>query len=71
MAPTTGPYKYWLLGKTVQKLRQQLTLTCSGLQLAKQLDSCEDIAPVIVMEIADSVFWHLAFTHLEERWRAN
>ena len=37
------------------KNRQQCTLTCSGLQLAKQLDLREDIVTVIVMEVVDSV----------------
>ena len=46
----------------LQKHRRQLALSCSGMQLAKQLDS-QDIAQVIATEIADS-FWLLAITHL-------
>ena len=43
------------------KARQQwtLTCTCSDLQLAKQLDSREDIIQVIVVEVVDSVFGFL------------
>ena len=37
------------------KYRQQCTLTYSGLQLAKQLESREDIVMVIVTEVVDSV----------------
>ena len=43
----------------------QWTLTCSGLQLAKQLDSREDIVRVIVTEVVDSAFgFSLAVTGL-------
>ena len=35
------------LGRQYKKHRRQWTLTCSGLQIAKQLDSREDIVRVI------------------------
>ena len=36
-----------------------MMLTCSGLQLAKQLDSWEGIVRVIVTEVVDSVLHFL------------
>ena len=33
------------------KTMQQWALTLSGLQIAKELDSWEDIVPVIIMEV--------------------
>ena len=38
--------------QTVQRLSNTGALTCSSLQLARQLDSC---GGVVVMEVADSV----------------
>ena len=53
--------------KKKKKNRRQSTLTCSGLQLAKQLDSWEDIVRVILTEGVDSVsIWLLTFTCPEE-----
>ena len=43
------------------------TLTCSGLQLAKQLDSREDIVRVIVTEVVDCAFGFLPLQVLQER----
>ena len=40
--------------------------TCSGLQLAKQLDSREDIVRVIVTEVVDSAFSFLPSQVLRE-----
>ena len=48
----------------------QWTLTCSGLQLAKELDSLEDIVRVIVMEVVDSEGLPLPSQVLRESWRA-
>ena len=50
---------------------RQWTLTCSGLQLAKQLDSREDIVQVIVTEVVDSAFGFLPSQVLRERGQAN
>ena len=50
---------------------RQWTLTCSGLQLAKQLDSREDIVRVIVMEVVYSAFGFLPSQVLQERGREN
>ena len=44
------------------KDRQQCTLTCTGLQLAKQLDSQEDIVIVIVMEVVDMLSFTLLWS---------
>ena len=50
MALTTGTNtNFWM------EIKQQWTLTLSGLQLAKWFDSQEDIQ-AIVMEVVDSVF---------------
>ena len=38
---------------------RQWTLTCSGLQIAKQLDSREVIVQVIVTEVVDYTFGFL------------
>ena len=47
------------------KTAWQWTLACNGLQLAKQLDSQEDIFRVIVTDVSSRVcFWLLAFTGL-------
>ena len=43
----------------LEKQEAVWTLTCGGLQLAKQLDSQEYIVQVIVTEVADSVFGFL------------
>ena len=43
-------------------------VTCSSLQLAKQLDSREDIVTVIVTEVADSVSGVLPSHVSQERW---
>ena len=48
--------------------RQKCTLTCSGLQLAKQLDSQEDTVTAIVMEVVDSVSGVLPSHVSQERW---
>ena len=53
------------------KTTRQWTLTCSGLQLAKQLDSREDIVRVIVMEVVGSASGFLPSQVLRERRRAN
>ena len=55
------------------KNRQQCTLTYSGLQLAKPLDSQEDIVTVIVTEVVDSVSVSgvLPSHVLQERQREN
>ena len=50
---------------------RQWTLICIGLQLAKQLDSREDIVRVIIMEVVDSAFGSLPSQVLRERQRAN
>ena len=51
---------------------QQWTLTCSGLQLAKQLDSREDIVQVIITEVIDPALPDfLPSQVLRERGRAN
>ena len=42
--------------------------SCSGVQLAKQIDSCEDTARVIVTKVVDSVFGLLPWQILQERW---
>ena len=38
-----------------RQYKKQATITCSGLQLAKQFDSREDIVIVIVTEVVYSV----------------
>ena len=53
------------------KTTQQWTLICSGLQLAKQLDSREDIVRVIITEVVDSAFGFLPSQVLRERRRGN
>ena len=45
--------------------------SCSGVQLAKQIDSCEDTARVIVTKVVDSVFGLLPWQVLQERWSVN
>ena len=64
MALATGT-NISFLDRLYKKNSQQCTLTCSGLQLAKQLDSQEDIVTVIVTEVVDC-FWRLAFMYLRE-----
>ena len=62
------------LDRLYKNYRQQCTLTCSGLQLAKQLDLREDnIVTIIVMEVVlvDSVSGVLPSHVLQERWQAN
>ena len=51
--------------------KNHVTITCSGLQLAKHLDSQEDIVQVIVMEVVHSAFGFLPSQVLRERGRAN
>ena len=46
---------------------RELRLTCSGLQLAKQLDSWEDVVTVIVTEVVDSVSGVLPHRWLQAR----
>ena len=53
------------------KNTRQWTLTCSGLQLAKQFDSREDIVQVIITEVVDSAFGFLPSQVLRERGQAN
>ena len=56
---------HWLQTRTLAswtdgtKTTRQWTLTSSGLQLAKQFDSREDIVRVIVTEVVDSAFGFL------------
>ena len=49
------------------KTRQQQALTFSGPQIAKELDSWEDIVPVIITEVVDSEFGFLPSQALQER----
>ena len=53
------------------KTTRQWTLIGSGLQLAKQLDSREDIVWVIVVEVVDSAFGFLPSQVLQKGGRAN
>ena len=53
------------------KNRRQWTLTCSGLQIAKQLDSREGIVAVIVMYVADFVLCFLTSHTPLKRQRVN
>ena len=43
--------------------------TFSGLQIAKELDSWEDIVPVIITEVVNSEFGFLPSQALQERQR--
>ena len=54
-------------GMNCTKTMQQWTLTCSGLQLARRLDSQEDIVWAIVTEVVDSAFGFLPSQILRER----
>ena len=53
------------------KNRQQWALTFSGPQIAKELDSWEDIVPVIITEVVNSEFGFLPSQALRERWRGS
>ena len=71
MALATGANSSFL-DRLYKKTGDKLwTLTCSGLQIAKQLDSIEDIVGVIVTEVVDSVLRFLPSHMPLERWRAN
>ena len=53
------------------KTRQQWALKFSGPQIAKELDSREDIVPVIITEVVDSEFRFLPSQALQERRRGS
>ena len=67
MALATGTDSSFL--DRLYKNKQQRTLSCSGLQIAKQLDSKD--GAVIVTEVVDSVLRFLPSHMLLERWRVN
>ena len=50
------------------KIMRQWTFTSSGLHLAKQMYSQEDIVRVIVIVVVDSAFGFLPSQVLRERW---
>ena len=62
---TGGNDSYWT---DRSKIKQHWALTCSGLQLARQLDSC---GRVVVMEVADSVIGFLCSDVWRGRRQAN
>ena len=72
MALTTGTNTSFLdrLYKKTGNNVQLHGVACSGLQLAKQLDSQKDIV-IVVMEIVDSVSGVLPSHVSQERWQAN
>ena len=69
---TSYRHKRELLGHWDRTInRRQWTLTCSGLQIAKQPDSREDIVVVIIIQVVDFALCFLASHMLLERQRAN
>ena len=55
-SPVHGPVQSPGFEVSLNRLyKKHCTLTCSGLRLAKQLDSWEDIVTVIITEVVDSV----------------
>ena len=72
MALATGTNSSFFLDRLYKKTDDDGHLhNYSGLQIAKQLDSREDIVGIIVMEVVDSVLRLLPSYMLLERWQKN
>ena len=55
----------------LQKITEQWALTFSGPQIAKEVDSWEDIVPVLITEVVDTELGFLPSQALLERRRGS